>query len=372
MNVSNLENIQKAQTEYQKLIVCYNDLFRNNGNSLKKIAVLLDEIHYFWLEQLEVIEFELEELTEKHTCLLLCGAIYLDVVSNYEHYYFKSLGAYHLLFDPFLKIEPFIRVPEDRVDSKETIDLFERVLSDTIEILDKYKNIFYILPIRELAIKNHDEHNALLKKTFVNMISDMFEKEFINQDDFCNQYESFEQIEREMKPYIREILIFNDQSDRGMILRKKIEKYCENQTNFSELTKGQSEAQIFLISIYTYFSQIIDILLICMYLRVVPYIRFEITFHYLILMMHIFSEDERLKAMIEKTIVMYLFRKIIDADVFKEIDFNEYYSKIKKQNILDDILNKIHEEQLDIFHGGVKKVELIIVNEFEKCIKKPD
>lgn len=101
MNHPSLINIQKSQEKYCDMIIQYKSLFGQDEIDLKEIAFMLDEIKCFWLENLEPIEFELEELTEKHSCFLLSGAIYLNV-ADYEHYYFKILGDYHLLSDPFL------------------------------------------------------------------------------------------------------------------------------------------------------------------------------------------------------------------------------------------------------------------------------
>ena len=365
MNTPNLRNIQEAQNEYQALIVRLKILFKNEEITLKKIAIFLDEIKYFWLERKGMIDFELEELTENNSCFLLCGAIYLNV-RDYEHYYFKSIGDYHILFDPFLKMENFFRVPEDRINTSETIDYFKNVLSDTIDILDNYKNYFFILPIRELAVEDNDQHHELLEKFFINFISSSFKKEFKNQNDFCTQYRTFEHIESEMEPYVLENLIFNDKRDREMPLRKKLECYCKNQMSFSALTEGQSDAQIILLSVYSWLSQVIDILLICVYLRLNPYIRFDITFHYLALVMYTFIEDQNLKEMIEKTIVFYIFRKIIDVENFKKREFSEYCMAIKNKNILDNLMSKVRKQQIDIFKDGIRKVESIIQDEFSR------
>jgi len=117
MNKPFLKNILKSQEEYFEIALQYRDIVEKDDLSIEQIAMILDEIKCFWLEHLKIIEFELEELTEKNSCFLLSGAIYLNV-SNYEHYYFKSFGDYHLLSDPFLKMEHFFRIPEEKIDQK--------------------------------------------------------------------------------------------------------------------------------------------------------------------------------------------------------------------------------------------------------------
>ncbi|CAK8719942.1 hypothetical protein GCAAIG_09460 [Candidatus Electronema halotolerans] len=362
------ENIQRFQAEYQELIADFENVFRTDGITFRTIALFLDEVKFFWLERLDVIYFELEELTETNSCFVLCGAIYLNI-SDYEHFYFKSLGDYHLLFDPFLKIEQFFRSQEDRVDSTETIEYFNRVFSDTIEILTHYQNTFFILPIRQLSVKDEEERHELLGKFFLNFLSSSFDKEFTSQDDFCHQYETFEQIENAMLPYVSQKLVFNEDDSEDMSLREKLERHCNTQMNFLVLAKEQSEPQIFLIALYSWVSQIMDVLLICLYLRIIPYIRFGITFRYLVLIMYTFIDDQTLREVIEKTIVFYIFRKATNVEIFENRKFSEYSMMIHDKNVLANILDKMKEQQIDIFHGGIKQVEAIIQEEFAKYRK---
>ena len=194
MNTSLLTNIKTFQVEYLEKVSRYKSLIDQEEVPVKEIAFMLDEVKCFWLERLETIEFELEELSASKSCFLLSGAIYLNL-PDYEHYYFKSLGDYHLLSDPFLRMESFFRVPEDRINIKETIDYFKRTYIDTIEVLTKYKNCFFILPIREMAIKDESKHYELLETFSLRFISSTVNKHFSSREEFCKNYKSFEEID---------------------------------------------------------------------------------------------------------------------------------------------------------------------------------
>jgi hypothetical protein len=361
-----LENIQKSQTEYLNLITSYNSIINKNKISINDIAIMLDEIKVFWMERLQIIEFELEELTEDYCCFLLSGAIYLDV-SDYEHYYFKSMGDYHLLYDPFLKMENFFRIPQDKIDTANMTSYFINVYNDTIDILKKYNTQFYILPIRQIAAKSEKEQFDILNKSFLNFLSCAFDYNFISQEEFCHKYNTYEEIENNMIPYIREHLILSEQDDFKLTLREKINLYFKTQINIEKLVQDKSEAQIFLIAVFSWFSQIIDTLLICIRLRINPFIRFNITFHYLALVMNTFIEDNTLRIMIEKTIIFYVFYRTIDRNRFKDIKFSDYSERIKDKKTLNNILDKMHNQRIDIFVDGIKKIETIISEEY-KCI----
>jgi len=291
MNSPTLINIQKAQEEYLELLTQYKEYVHEEGLSITIICALLDEVKCFWLERLKIIEFELDELAESKTCFVLSGAIFLNV-PEYEHYYFKSFGDCHLLPDPFLKMELFFRIPEEKINYNFTTTYFKRVFIDTIETLTTYKGSFYVLPIHEISVEDPQKHRELLDTFFWRFISNAFNSEFKNNEEFCSKYRSFEDIEGDLNDFVREHLIFNGFSDSKLSLRERLEQYRGEQTNISSLIADRSEAQRFLISVFSYVSQIADILYICSILRINPFIRFDVTLNYLTLVMYTFIEEK--------------------------------------------------------------------------------
>jgi hypothetical protein len=123
---------------------------------------------------------------------------------------------------------------------------------------------------------------------------------------------------------------------------------------------GQPEAKVFLVTLYSYVAQILDILLICSMLRLYPYIRYEVTFSYLVPIMYTFIEDKKLRDTIEKTIVFYIFRKEMNG-AFDHLESFEFYCRqIREKRALLKILSHIRANNIDIFQGGIQKVAEII------------
>lgn len=298
MTSPTLVNIKKAQKEYLAMLSQYKDLFGQEDIPKKQIAPILDEISCFWLGRLEAVEFELRELTETNSCFLLSGAIYLNVFDN-EHYYFQSLGDYHLLPDPFLKMETLFRLPDNIAVSEEAIDYLKKVFKDTLEILEKYGNHFFILPTRELAIKDDVEHQEIMEVFFARFVSEIIKRPVSNIKEFCEAHKSFEEIENAIDADVRELLKYSDSKESGLSLREKILQYCDSQMGLKDLLKNKPETEVFWVTTYSLVAQVIDILLICLRLNVLPYIRFEVTFHYLVLLMDTFIEDKDLKRLLK-------------------------------------------------------------------------
>ncbi|MUL36585.1 hypothetical protein [Gloeocapsopsis dulcis] len=354
-----IQHIQRFQSEYHKLVAQFSNSYNVNELTAMQISLFMDEVKYFWMERLDIIDLELEGLTEHNVCFLLSGATYLNVSEN-EHFYFKSLGDFHLLHDPFLKIEHFFRIPEGSIDTGECVNLFRRLLIDTIKVLENYQLIFYILPIQLLAIENEQEHRELLSEFFMNFISSIFKKKYEDQDSFCEDFDTFEDIENQLEPYVRNRIVFNSFSEDGVSLRRKIEIHNASAPGYTQLMAGQPEAKVFLVTLYSYVAQISDILLICLMLRLYPYIRYEVTFSYLVLIMHTFIEDEKLRDMIEKAIVFYIFRKEMNGAFAHLESFECYYRQICEKRALLKILSNMRESNINIFQGRIQEVAEMI------------
>lgn len=364
MKSPTLLNINRSQEEYLELLLQYKEHVQADTLSVTEICILLDEVKCFWLKRLKPIEFELDELAESLTCFVLSGAIFLNV-SEYEHYFFKSLGDCHIISDPFSKLEMIFRHPEEEINTAYTVDYFKRAFFDTLEILTTYKDYFYILPIQEIAVEEPQKHRELLDMFFWKFISEAFRGEFKSNEDFHNRYKSFEEIENGLSRYVRDHLVFNHISDSNLSLRERVEKHSGQYTNISSAFAIKSDTQKFLIAVYSYIAQVADILFVSSVLKLNPYIRFDITFTYFTLVMSIFTDDDNLRRMIEKTLISYLFYRTIDESRFKNVLFPDYCKRLENKALLNTIIEKIRAQGIDIFKDDASKVVNIIENEFE-------
>jgi hypothetical protein len=370
MKQPTLLDIRRSQKEYLDLLLLYKDRVQADDLSVVEICGLLDEVKSFWLKKLKAIEFELEELRENRTCFLLSGAIFLNV-TEHEHYYFKSLGDCHIISDPFSRFEMIFRHPEEKINSAFTIDHFREAFLDTLEVLTTYKEYFYILPIQEIAIEDSEQHLKLIDGFFWRFISSVFNDEFDDYEDFYEKYKSFEEIEAGLNSNIRESLVFTDLRDRELTLRERVEKFNDLHKNLSSAITFETDAQRFILAVYSYIAQVADILSVCSALGINPYIRFDITFIYFSIVMRTFTEDVNLRRMIEKTIVAYVFYRTVDESIFKNIPFTDYCIQLKQKPLLDSILERMHAQEINIFTDDTSKIVKIIEEEYEALVKKP-
>ncbi len=357
-----IRNIQKSQQEYFELVKSFKNKIFSDDINQQDIAMILDEVLCFWLDKKDILRIELNSLTSHRDCVMLSGAVYLDINDN-EHYIFKALGEEHIISDPLLKLEPFFRVPI-HIFNQESIELFRRAFRDTMDILMQIQNSFYIMPIKILAINDENENIELLQKFFLNFLNTALNEDFEQVDGFFKKYNTYSEIENRMTSFFKKNLTFDEYSDQGFSLETKVETYINSQNLIRTLTEGKSEAEKFILSLQNYVTQISDILITAVLTGVTPFIRSRPTFHYLTIVMYTFIEDENFKNMIEKSIVYYIFHNTVNKESIVQIDFNEFVKISREQQFLNSILEEIRDQEINIFETGVEQVSQIIEDKF--------
>jgi len=330
--------------------------------------MILDEISCFWLERKEIASLELEDISSQKECFLLAGAIYLDVKDN-AHYIYKALGDEHFISDPLLKLEHFFRIPSKIFDNK-SIELFRRAYSDLKEILTRYHDHFYILPIQTIAISNQEEHLELLQKFYLTFINSILNEDFEDSESFFEKYSTYDEIEKNMVPFFKKNLMLEEHSSEDLTLKEKIETYINSHPIMVAITKDYSDAEKFWSVLRNYVTQIIDILLIASITNTIPFIRHKPTFHYLTIVMYTFIEEKFFRDILEKTIVFYIFHNTVEKEELTKIDFNEFVKIVQETNFLNNILQEMKKNDINIFQKGIPEVANIIDEQF--CMKIKD
>jgi len=364
----NISNIQKSQKEYYNLIKGLKNRIFSEDITQYEIIMILDEVQSFWLNKKNILNIELDSLVSKKNCVMLSGAIYLNIEDN-EHYMFKSLGEEHIIPDPLLKLEYFFRIPS-HIFNVESIEIFRRAFSDTLNILSKTNKYFYILPIKLMVTEDEKENIELLQKFFLNFINSSFDENFNKLNEFFDCYSTYDEIEKKMKPFIKNNLTFDEDDNNELSLEEKVESYLHSQNIMKSLTKDKIESERFILSLWNYVTQIINILVIALKSGLIPFIRHKPTFQYLTIVMYTFIEDEYFKNMIEKSIIYYIFYNTVSKDNLIQVDFDTFAHFVQKKQFLNVIIQEMKRKKIDIFEGGVNEVGKIIENKFCLEIEK--
>ncbi len=359
-----LKAIEESQKEYFKLIQKYDKLFRDYSSSTINILYFFDEINIFWLKRLEIIEYELNYLTQGSQCFILSGAVYLNT-KEHEHYYFKTFGDYHILHDPFLTMEGAVRYNDELHDKtfRYLCDIYE----DTVGVLHDFGEEFFVLPVEKIAwMSNHDEKNELINKVFWQFVSSLFSKEINSIEEFQTYYDGFYSIEKDLDQNKLSNLIFTDSYDSRISIKERAERFINKNAHIMDLTKGKEETDIFISLLYMHIAQVMDILLTASKVGLIPFIRYEVPFRYLCLLMNCFTDKEDIMDVLKKTIIFYIFYMSVNSEDFKSMSFELYCNAIRKIKFLDLVLSRIRESKLCLMETETNTIKDIILEEYKR------
>jgi len=79
---------------------------------------------------------------------------------------------------------------------------------------------------------------------------------------------------------------------------------------------------------YSHVSQALDIIMTAISMNMYPYVRADVPFRYLSLIISSFLDDTELKSMLEKTVIFYILYKTVEHNSFQKIDFTEYCERL--------------------------------------------
>ncbi|MCC3358190.1 hypothetical protein [Bacillus sp. REN16] len=360
----NFPTLNRIQRQYADLLTKYQPFVIKEELSSGTILKIIDEIEIFWRRKLDLLIYGNEKRDSSTESLLLSGAVYLDI-EEFEHYYFKLFGDYHAISDPLLKMEPFFRMPDNKFVDENSIRIFKTAFQDTLNILNNTHNTIQILPTREMLLKYETNKSELIEKFYWVFISSILKTDIAGKQEFYEKFNTISDIESQLDDFILKNLIYIDSKDTDLDLEQRCERYKHEYTQF----KGISNIDIFNIATFSYVAQTIDILLTNLALGFTPYIRHDVTFRYFLLLKDTFNDDEQTRLMIEKSIIINIMYNTIPLELLTKHKYEEYIKLLKGEKLLDKVLAKLKELNVNIiYHGGVKRAQEIILEEVNKVL----
>lgn len=330
------------QKQYAELLASV-DFSEEDDSFYYNAVTLIERCEQFWTGNIEKLSIILDDFTSSRNCFVLEGAIFLDVKNN-GHYEFSVLGNYHFLNDPFVKMRNFFAFGKNSITDyckKYFLDAY----NDTVFILKNYSEYFFFISLEVLSSKQYDENMAIGDKVYWDIISDALGKEYKSLNKLKSDYRSIDEIEHDMRPEIAKHFIFSERNDIKLSLKERIEKYCKHGQSMVS-TNNQDEIQKFYISTISLIQQAVDISLNCLQYNLHPFIRFEVVYHYLVLLLCNFTNKKKIRACLLDVIISYLLSTRIVGDEIERISFVDFYAACKKGKLTDKLYNKMDKVDL--------------------------
>mgnify|MGYP001287861664 CR=1 FL=1 len=357
-----MKPIRRIQEEYLNLLKGYYGLITNNSATDIQLAYFFEEVSIFWQKNYEIINFFLNKIDINDKCSFLAGAMHIDL-TQYGHYEFALCGKYRIFTDPVTKMSTFFSRRAIGVNRLRAKEYLNKVVLDCINVLSSYSDIFIVLPLDTIFFEDQEERTNFLKNKSFAFISSLFVSPCATEDEFLNKYHSLKEIEQDIKPELLPRLIFSDRSDVNISLQERIEKNLSDVLSLDVLRERMSEAEIFLMAIGKFFMQIMDIILIAYSYKLIPFIRSEVVFNYLLMIYPIFSDNDDIVRLLEQTLVAYLFVRIYENYDFSKIDFRDFYQNVSENRVIDSVIEKSRTKGKNAFELKFRELAAILKEE---------
>ena len=343
--------LNQIQKEYLDILLAF-DLLNVNEEFYIHAVSLIDKCSLFWAsKRLEIMEI-LDNLTKSEKCFLLSGAIYLGIDDN-GHYEFGAFGDRNILNDPVLRMKAFF-YNNDRVVPDKLKEYFCDAIHDTVRVLTDYSDCFIVMPVDFLMEDDFEDNQKLGEKVYWDILSSILQTDIHSIVMLKDKYPVLQQLEKALGDSANKF-IFSDLHDVELTLKDRVEKWLAENNKIISLNLDNDIDKFFFASI-SQVQQAVDILFKCLRFGLYPFIRFEITIQYFLLISEALAEDKLLREYIEYALICYLFVKYVIPDSIEEIEFTEFFAKCKATHLSDQFRNAIFAEETSVISVNIKNV----------------
>ncbi|WP_194542591.1 hypothetical protein [Paenibacillus sp. JZ16] len=326
-----IDELNNIQVEYRTILI----------NALKNISdndadAVVDEIGVFWERNKKIVQCILRYLYQPYSAYVFTAATILDL-GDYQHFPFVSLGKYHFWDDPIYKYITMLRKTDVNRDFNYKMkEQIESTIMDNIKIIDQAEGIIYILPIRLLT-----EDNSMIYKAADQAFFSMF-KDSIDIELYKNKFETISDIKNGLLPGVDKSIFFLEDEDSGLDLETRFTDYKES--TVLPLPSDATDAEVFWFVVYSYLAQAFDTILLSAEHRLVPYVRYKVTFKYILQISGNFVDHEEISNMLFKCVISHIVHYKFDKQKVYKIDIRDYYEAIRIYNFENLVFSELEQK----------------------------
>lgn len=346
-----LKPVKRMMNDYRGLLERYEANLANF--SIADYKRLIGDVKMFWYRNRKSIDYFISHITEDDKVAFLAGAVRLDIVNN-GHYEYVLVGKIRLINEPLLKMATFYKGAEDEIDFEYTNRYVKECIQDVLLLLREYTDDFYILPIEYITVNDGYEYHSVLSKAADNMILSMFSTEYNGVKDFYANNKTYENIENNLLPQIKEQLVFNGLEDIKMPLRDRCTNYLKSNGHIMPIMKNMNEAQLFYLLVVQFCMQAIGIVMTMDVHHMIPFIRNEVVFQYFTILAQSNLSSGFTEQKFLNTYIPYVVQKAFD---FSDKEYNFVKEQMGNGKMIGAIINSFERGEFPLPGEIVKCVE---------------
>lgn len=330
-----MNKIHLIQNDYRDLLkLLLSEMNRDNA------IEALDEISIFWVRHIKEVNLYLTYWFPGADSYVFTAATMINYKAK-EHLPFLLMGEKHVFDDPLCKYTEILsRMPEGK-----NADFWYRQIRKTAEdnlmLLENIKDKILILPLREfIPLDKNTNLFELGDLTFLNLFDGIDSVE-----DLLQKCDTIEDVVKYFRNNIDDTIIFSDNDDMTLTIAERFRLALDDMQNIVN-TDG-SEAYIFYKIITSYLMQALDIINSCMLFNCIPYIRYQLSFHYILLLLDIMASDDRFLLFRYKSYIAFVVCRLCETEKFGSICVDKFIEKKNEMNFYYNLLKDLESKGIN-------------------------
>ena len=182
----------------------------------------------------------------------------------------------------------------------------------------------------------------------------MFSAKYNDIQDFYTKNKTYEDIENNLLPQIKEQLLFDGLKDLNIPLRDKCTNYLKSNGHILSITKNMDDAQLFYLLVIQFCMQVVRIIMIMDVYHMIPFIRNDVIFQYFTIFFQSNLSSKFTKQKYLNTYIPYFVQLVFD---FSYKEYNFVKTHMGNGKMIEAIINEFKEENYPLPAEIVKCVE---------------
>ena len=339
----------------------YRDLLKSllSGMNRNNAIEALDEINIFWIRHIKEVNLYLTYWFSGADSYVFTAATMINYKAK-EHLPFLLMGEKHVFDDPLCKYtEIFSRMPEGK-----NADFWYRQIHKTAEdnlmLLENIKDEILILPLREFMPL--DKNSKLFE------LGDLVFLDFFDGidsiEDFLQKCDTIEDVVKYFRNNIDDTIIFSDNDDMTLPVVERFRLALDDMQNIVN-TDG-SEAYIFYKIITSYLMQALDIINSCMLFNCIPYIRYQLSFHYILLLLDIMASDGKFLLFRYKSYIAFVVCRLCETEKFESISVDKFIEKKNEMKFYCNLLKELEAKGINETNFSCHMIVPVVKSKLEE------
>lgn len=347
-----MDKMNKYNNDYKELLESLNAQIETEN-----LKYILDEAFVFWNMHKNLIQLFLKNIPNKYDTYLFTGATFLDC-DDYEHFPLVVLGKIHIIDDPVSK---YIKTINSNMSSKFKKKMKEQItlaIQDNLKILKLEESNIFVLPVTFFNL--FDKSQELIRNLANEFVINLFKEKITKEELFKKDY-SLDIFEDQIKDEVKDILIFSDYNDMNLELKERYSRYC--QQNILPFNKEINDIERFYFIVYSFFVQALETVVTSMEYEIVPYLRYDISFHYFSIVAKNFEKGYGMDRILLRSSCANMIYKLFEKDKIEGIEFKEFQDKVNGLEIDNRLFLFVDKEKINLNN-------LDSINKLSEYIKK--